>query len=203
MCRRHRFDPWVGKILWRRKWPPIPIFLPGKSHGQRSLVGYIHRAAKESDTTEQLNNDNNISGKRKMSQIFEILVLDMVHTQHTSVNPWRPGIPWWLRWSRICLQCGRPGFDPSAGKIPWRRKWQLTPLFLPGQSHGQRSLVGFSPWGQKESDMTEWLTHTHPWTNLFYKYLTSLQAQRCLITEVKNSYDKDRLASGSYEIEIH
>ena len=87
MCRRHRFDPWVGKILWRRKWPPIPIFLPGKSHGQRSLVGYIHRAAKESDTTEQLNNDNNISGKRKMSQIFEILVLDMVHTQHTSVNP--------------------------------------------------------------------------------------------------------------------
>ena len=42
-CKRHRrcgFDPWVGKIPWRRKWQPTPIFLPGKSHGQRSLEGY-------------------------------------------------------------------------------------------------------------------------------------------------------------------
>ena len=39
-CRRHGFDPWVGKILWRRKWQPTPVFLPGESHGQRSLVGY-------------------------------------------------------------------------------------------------------------------------------------------------------------------
>ena len=37
----------------------------------------------------------------------------------------------------------------------WRRKWQPTPVFLPGKSHGQRSLVGYSPWGRKESDMTE------------------------------------------------
>ena len=37
---RHEFDPWVGKISWRRKWQPTPIFLPGKSHGQRSLAGY-------------------------------------------------------------------------------------------------------------------------------------------------------------------
>ena len=39
-CRRHRFDPWVGKILWRRKWWPTPTFLPGKSHGQRILAHY-------------------------------------------------------------------------------------------------------------------------------------------------------------------
>ena len=39
-CRRHRFNPWVGKIPWRRKWQPTPVFLPGESHGQRSLVGY-------------------------------------------------------------------------------------------------------------------------------------------------------------------
>ena len=38
--RRHRFDPWVGKIPWRRKWQPTLVFLPGKSHGQRSLTGY-------------------------------------------------------------------------------------------------------------------------------------------------------------------
>ena len=54
-CRRHRMDPWVGKIPWRRKWQPTPGFLPGKSHGQRSLVGYSPWYHKESDTTWQLN----------------------------------------------------------------------------------------------------------------------------------------------------
>ena len=48
----------------------------------------------------------------------------------------------------------RHGFDPSVGKITWRRKWQPTPVFLPGKSHGQRSLVVYSPLGNKESDMT-------------------------------------------------
>ena len=50
------------------------------------------------------------------------------------------------------------GFHPWIGKIPWRRKWQLTPIFLPGEFHGQKSLVGYSPWGHKESDKTEQLT---------------------------------------------
>ena len=45
--------------------------------------------------------------------------------------------------------------------IPWKGKWQPTPVFLPGTSHGQRSLAGYSPWGHKESDMTDRLTHTH------------------------------------------
>ena len=43
----------------------------------------------------------------------------------------------------------------------WRRKWQPTPVFLPRELHGERSLAGYSPWGCKESDMTEQLTHTH------------------------------------------
>ena len=58
----------------------------------------------------------------------------------------------------ICLQCTRHrrlGFDPWVGKIPWRRKWQPTPVFLPGESHGQRSWVGYSPWDGKELDMAE------------------------------------------------
>ena len=49
----------------------------------------------------------------------------------------------------ICLQCGRPGFDPWVGKIPWRKKWQPTPVLLPGKSHVWRSLVCYSPWGRK------------------------------------------------------
>ena len=50
------------------------------------------------------------------------------------------------------------GLDPWVGKIPWRRAWQPTPVFLPEESHGQKSLVGYSPWGHKESDTTERLT---------------------------------------------
>ena len=49
----------------------------------------------------------------------------------------------------------RHEFDPWVGKIPWRRKWQPTPIFLPGKPHGQRSLVGYSPWGHEDSDRTE------------------------------------------------
>ena len=49
----------------------------------------------------------------------------------------------------------RPGFDYRVRKIPWRRAWQPSPVFLPGESHGQRSLAGCSPWGSKESDMTD------------------------------------------------
>ena len=62
-------------------------------------------------------------------------------------------LPWWLS-----LQCRRPRFNPWVRKIYWRRKWQPTPVFLPGESHGQRSLPGCSPWGCKESSMTEQLT---------------------------------------------
>ena len=53
----------------------------------------------------------------------------------------------------------RPGFSPWVGKIPWRKAWQPTPVFLPGESHGQRSLTGYSPWGHKESDTAEATEH--------------------------------------------
>ena len=52
-------------------------------------------------------------------------------------------------------------FDPSVRKIPWGRAWQPTPVFLPEESHGQRSLVGYSPWGRKESDTIEATKHSH------------------------------------------
>ena len=51
-------------------------------------------------------------------------------------------------------------FQPLLGSHSWRRKWHPTPVFLPGKSHEQRSLVGYSPWGHKESDTTEWLHFT-------------------------------------------
>ena len=56
---------------------------------------------------------------------------------------------------------GDPGSTPESGGFLWRREWRPTLVFLPGEFHGQRSLAGYSPWDQKESNMTEWLTHTY------------------------------------------
>ena len=57
--------------------------------------------------------------------------------------------------SAFTIQCGRSMFNPWVGKISWRRKWQPTPVLLPKKFHGQRSLVGYSPWCHQESDMTK------------------------------------------------
>ena len=68
------------------------------------------------------------------------------------------GVPRWLSRQRICLQCRRRrrcGFDPWVGKILWRKAQQPTPEFLPGEFHGQRSLVGCSPQDRTELDTTE------------------------------------------------
>ena len=90
---------------------------------------------------------------------------------------------WWLRWLSVYLLCGGPGFDPWVGKIPWRRKWQSIPVFLPAKSHGQRSLAG-----HKKLDTTERLgctcatvcshvctyTHIHTCTHTYiciYKHI--------------------------------
>ena len=70
------------------------------------------------------------------------------------------GFPRWLKWlkKKSSCQCRSGGFDPWVGKIPWSKKWQPTPVFLPGKFHGQRSLADCSPWDHGESDMME---HTH------------------------------------------
>ena len=54
-----------------------------------------------------------------------------------------------------CRRHTRHRFSPWVRKVPWRRLWQSTPVLLPGESHGQRSLVGYSPWGHKELDTSE------------------------------------------------
>ena len=79
-------------------------------------------------------------------------------------------------------QCRRHGFNPWIGKIPWRRKWHPTPVLLPGESHGGRSLVGYSPWGHKESDTTERLH-----IPCFYKY--ALMSITFKIRKAKNDFN--------------
>ena len=65
------------------------------------------------------------------------------------------GLPWWLSCKESVCQCRRHQFDPWVRKIPWWRTWQPTTAFFTRESHGQRSLVDYSPWGWKESDTTE------------------------------------------------
>ena len=74
-------------------------------------------------------------------------------------------IPWWLSGKTVCLQCRGLGLNPWVRKIPWRREQLPTPEFLPGECHRQRSLADYSPWGHKELDMTEQLTHEHTHTH--------------------------------------
>ena len=70
---------------------------------------------------------------------------------------WEFGFPGGSAGKESACNARDPGSIPGSGRIPWRRKWQPTPVSLPGESHKQRSLGGYSPWGHRETDMTDWL----------------------------------------------
>ena len=113
-------------------WQPTPVFLPGESHGQRSLVGYSPRGRKELDTTERLHTHRNICGPTYKFMSFpggsDVKILPAIR------ETWVRSLGW---------------------KDSWRRKWLPIPVFLPGEFHGQRSLVGDSLWVCKQLDLTE------------------------------------------------
>ena len=116
-------------------------------------------------------------------------------------STWEKGLPWWLRWWRIHLQCRRPGLNPWVRKIPWRRARQPTPVFLPGEFHGLRSLVGYGLLGCKESDTTEQLTHTHTYLG---KKLTSHRRPEAFMKEsngLRHSHHPRLLKICSWEAE--
>ena len=90
------------------------------------------------------------------------------------MNTWRASR--WLSGKRFACQCRRLGLDPWVWKVSWRRKWQPTPVYLTGKSRGQRSLVGYSSWGHKESDTTSWLNNS----NEYMKYTRDISKVRSL-----------------------
>ena len=110
-CRRHGFDPWVGKILWRRKWQPTPVFLPGIKPRSPTLQMDSLPAEVQGKPYSKPNSKPNI----KASLIAQLV--------------------------RIHLQCRRSQFDSWVGKIPWRRDRIPTPVFLafPCVSGGRES----------------------------------------------------------------
>ena len=71
---------------------------------------------------------------------------------------WQSRLPTGSVVKNLSAQAGDTG-SVGSGIFPWRREWQPTPVFLPGESHGQRSLAGYSPWGCRESDMAERLNN--------------------------------------------
>ena len=86
-------------------------------------------------------------------------------------------LPWVPSGTESSCQGRRLGFDPWVRKIPWRREWLPTPAFLPGKSHGRRSLAGYSPWGCKGSSMTSQLRTQH---TLFSRLNNILHTALCL-----------------------
>ena len=87
-----------------------------------------------------------------------------------------PGIASGKESAGQCRRCKRRGLNPWVGEMPWSRKWQSAPVFLPGKSHGQRNLAGYSSWGHKELDTTERLS-TH-----LRKLVVSAGMATCAVT---------------------
>ena len=117
-CRKHGINPWVRKIPWRRKWQPTPVFFPGKSHGQRSLVGCSPHGVVKSQT--QLS-EHTCTRKALYSVLssFSIRCPKLVRNHSGFILAYQ---------------------SPLARKL-----WHPTPVLLPGKSHGRRSLVCCSP----------------------------------------------------------
>ena len=125
-------------LLWRRKWQPTPVFLPGESQGRGSVVGCRLWGRAESATTEET--------QQQQQQAFHHAYHELGASQVVLVVKNPPA---------HAREIGYHRFSPLAGKIPWRRKWQSIPLFLPGESHGKRNLAGRNLSVRKESDTTE------------------------------------------------
>ena len=150
-----------------------PVLLPGKSHGWRSLVGGSPWGRTELDTTERLHFHFSLSciGERN-GNLLQCSCLE---------NP-RDGEAWWaavygvaqsqtrLKWLSVVLVLAQMAkhlttmretqVRPLGWEDPLEKEMACIPVLLPGKSHGRRSMVGYSPWGRKESDTTEWLHFT-------------------------------------------
>ena len=125
-------------------WPPIQTFWIRNPEGGGPSNLCFKKLPGNSETCWSLRTTGGVE------QCFSDFKLPDVLSNYILSNAGPDnGLPRWLSGKESTYQCRRHGFDPWSGKIPWRRKWQPNPVFLPGNPHGQRSLVGYSPWGHK------------------------------------------------------
>ena len=127
------------------------------------IYSYIHPGEGNGNPLQYSCLENSMGRGTWWATVRGVTQLDMTEQLSTHafifiISFW--GLPRWLSGKESPCQSRRCRFDPWVRKISWRRKWQPTPVFLPGESPGQRSLAGYSPWGHKESDTTEqWSTY--------------------------------------------
>ena len=150
----------------------------GSSHGKASAynAGHPGLIPGEDFLEKEMASHSSILAWR-FSWMEEPGGLQSVGSQRVG-HDWVTKLNWcvrrWCSGKESTWQYRRWRFDPWVRKIPWRRKWQLTPVFLPGKFHGQMSLVGCSPWGPKESDTTE---HAPTCSHMFYHCVISVKCQ--------------------------
>ena len=140
----------------------------GVGDGQGSLACCSPWGPKESDMTEQLHWTEPVglqSGTDISStpiNLFWTLCKLYTNLHHFGCQRGPTGLPWWLSGKGSAFQCRRCRFDPWVSKIPWRRKWQPALVLLPGKSHGQKGLEGYSLW-----DCREPVLNNNKWTPRF------------------------------------
>ena len=145
VSRRHRFDPWVRKIPGKRKWQPPPVFLPGKSHGQRSLVGYSSWGCEELDMSECTYTHTHTLEMKKHQQTGvrgRWLSSESLKMWNFAFNP---GHPWWWEAKNLYFLLA------EWSVIIWRRK---------GIHNRLPFLVG-SYWAQPTASFSIWAQHRH------------------------------------------
>ena len=167
-CRRPRFDPRLGRCPGEGNGNPLQYScqenpmdrgswwasVPGVTKNQVLLSMHAQHRTDSSVHPARLLCPSDFPGKNTSCCLATKSCLTLCNPMYCKV----PGFLDGVNGKEPSCQCRRhKGFRPNpwVGKIPWRRAWQPTPVFLPGESHGQRSLVGYSPWGHKESDTTE------------------------------------------------
>ena len=116
-CSRHKFNPWIRKILWRRKWQPTPVFLPGESYGQRSLVGCSSWGCKESNRTEQVSTHTCKMNSPSIIQLPSSQTITFMANCLRYFYTKMPFLPFRSWWSMSCM-------DFTSGTNSSHRTWQ-------------------------------------------------------------------------------
>ena len=131
-CKRHGFNPWVGNIPWSRKWQPALVFLPGKSHGQRSLAGCSPQGCKQSDTTER---------RVSVSSVYEVEVVGPRGHSEPAIGVKADAVGY------HSLDLGSGSKEPVSlrGSLAWQRVSLPGSRYRPGGSDSLFSLHFRSP----------------------------------------------------------
>ena len=117
---------------WRRKWQPTPVFLPGESQGRGSLMGCRLRGRTGSDTTDVIQQQQQQFNRNCYRQLIPRYCPSQytLHSYSFSLCITIEVLPWQFSGKESTCQCRRCRFNPWVQKIPWRRKWQPTPVFF-------------------------------------------------------------------------